>query len=73
MLSISNALLILTRGERTNEINAGLAAKRAAEKRAYAERLEKDAAEIEANIAREIEKDEYKNLAGQEKYVIVAL
>jgi hypothetical protein len=52
----------------TNLINSGLAAKRAAEKRAYIEQLEKEATAIEANIAREIETEEYKNLAGQDKY-----
>jgi hypothetical protein len=51
-----------------NLINAGLAQKRAAEKRAYVEQLEKEAHAIEVNIAREVEKDEYKNLAGQEKH-----
>jgi hypothetical protein len=35
---------------------------------AYVEQLEKEAAAIEQNIAREVEKDEYKNLAGQGKY-----
>jgi|HubBroStandDraft_4_1064222.scaffolds.fasta_scaffold11009_6 hypothetical protein len=49
-------------------INAGLASKREAEKRAYAEQLEREAADIEANIVREVETYEYKNLAGQEKY-----
>ena len=52
----------------TNLINSGLAAKRAAEKRAYIAQLENEAAAIEANIAREIETEEYKNLTGQEKY-----
>jgi hypothetical protein len=52
----------------TNLINAGLSAKRAAEKRAYIEQLEKESAAIEANIAREIESEEYKSLSGQEKY-----
>jgi hypothetical protein len=38
----------------TSLINAGLASKRAAEKRAYVEQLEKEAAAIEQNIAAEI-------------------
>jgi hypothetical protein len=52
----------------TNEINAQLAQNRAQEKRLYIEQLNKEADAIEENIAKEEETDEYKALAGQEKY-----
>jgi hypothetical protein len=52
----------------TNDINAQLAMNRAKEKRAYIEQLNREADDIEANIAKEEATDEYKALAGQEKY-----
>jgi hypothetical protein len=52
----------------TNDINAQLAQNLAKEKRAYIEQLTREADDIEANIAKEEATDEYKTLAGQEKY-----
>jgi len=52
----------------TNEINAALSTKRAAEKRELVNQLNAEADEIEANIAKEEETPEYKKLEGQEKY-----
>lgn len=52
----------------TQEINAQLATNRAKEKRAYIEQLNREADDIEANIAKEEATDEYKALTGQEKY-----
>ena len=52
----------------TQEINAQLATNRAKEKRAFIEQLNKEADDIEANIAKEEATDEYKALTGQDKY-----
>jgi len=52
----------------TNEINAALSSKRAAEKRQLVEQLNAEADAIQGNIAKEEETEEYKKLAGQEKY-----
>jgi hypothetical protein len=52
----------------TNEINAQLAQNRAQEKRLFIEQLNREADDIDKNILVEEETDEYKALAGQEKY-----
>jgi hypothetical protein len=52
----------------SNLINAQLATNRANEKRAYVDQLNREADDIEANIAKEEATEEYKALAGQEKY-----
>lgn len=52
----------------SQEINAQLAMNRAQEKRQFIEQLNKEADDIEQNIAKEEETEEYKALAGQEKY-----
>lgn len=52
----------------TNDLNARLAMNRAKEKRAYIDQLNKEADDIESNIATEEATDEYKALTGQEKY-----
>jgi len=52
----------------TNDVNAELAVKRAKEKRAYVEQLNREADEIAENISREEQTDAYKALSGQEKY-----
>jgi hypothetical protein len=52
----------------TNDVNAQLAMNRAKEKRAYIGQLNREADDIEENIAREEQTDAYKALAGQEKY-----
>lgn len=52
----------------TSSINAQLAQNRASEKRVFIEQLNKEADDIEQNIAREEETEEYKALTGQEKY-----
>jgi hypothetical protein len=52
----------------TQDINAQLATNRAKEKRAFIEQLNREADDIEANIAKEEATDEYKALTGQDKY-----
>lgn len=52
----------------THDINAQLAMNRAKEKRAYIGQLNKEADDVEANIAKEEAADEYKALTGQEEY-----
>jgi hypothetical protein len=51
-----------------NEINARLSAKRAAEKRTLVAQLNSEADAIEKQITEGQESEEYKSLAGQEKY-----
>jgi hypothetical protein len=53
---------------RSNEINAQLAVNRAKEKRAFIDQLNREADDIDANIAREEATGAYKALTGQEKY-----
>jgi hypothetical protein len=52
----------------TNTINAQLALNRANEKRGFIDQLNREADDIDANIAKEEATDEYKALTGQEKY-----
>jgi hypothetical protein len=52
----------------SNLINAQLAENRAKEKRAFVDQLNREADDIDANIAKEEATDEYKALASQEKY-----
>ena len=52
----------------TQDINAQLATNRAKEKRAFIEQLNREADDIDANIAKEEATNEYKALTGQEKY-----
>jgi hypothetical protein len=52
----------------THDLHAKLSALHAQQKRDRIEHLNKEADFIEQHIAAETEKDEYKNLQGQEKY-----
>jgi len=51
-----------------NELNARVALKNATDRRSLIDQLNREADDIDANIAKEEETEEYKALTGQEKY-----